>query len=465
MLTRTALRFILPCVALTASTLLSAPAFAQRTVSSLEAMITEMTKSNVNIKLARRTYIITGRQARNGRVGVEGWKAGTTTLFRVSGSNSVYDFDGATLEVENTVYQAFGRRDVHTFTILGNGNVIKNLILKNTGAKTEAPSRRAVNFVVDGQDNVIDRLTLTTTGSYPYGYGELFGKGGGSVIPHRKKSSFLLRGTRNTLKRSRINHQSFGHAVFMQAAESPTIDRVTINGEIRFTNNVLSENNTDASRVNFESTWGYRIPRDYAFSTGEAGIRAYNRGTTVINGRTLDRRTTDVTVKGCNVTKMRVGVALSQARGFKRVSDTRANSCTLGFGIDSGSLTNCRADARYGAALSTDGGGLVADLTLQNFPGSARNGGRQVAMIAGSNHNITLRDNVSNESNHVIQVGGDLRQIQNLAGNEGLTATNCTIVNYTSYPMVLDSRATGNSVRSAGSVTNNGRRNGVTRIR
>ena len=87
-----------------------------------------------------------------------------------------------------------------------------------------------------------------------------------------------------------ILQRSFGHGIFMQAAHQPTIMRCTVKGEMRSTDEVLAEKGTAAAKVDFMTTWGYKVPPGHVISLCEAGVRAYADGMTFINGKTLARK-------------------------------------------------------------------------------------------------------------------------------------------------------------------------------
>ena len=164
------------------------PGFAKPvTVNSLKDLLPYLQQDNVDLKMKPGTYTVTGAAAKAGEFGVPGFQEGTRVVFLITGSNSSYDFTGVTIKIETSVCQSLGKNQIRILQIQGNRNLVKNLTLIDVGSVDDAPTIRAVNVVMDGAYNRIEGLKLTTIGSYPYGYGELFGKGGGPVIRHRKK--------------------------------------------------------------------------------------------------------------------------------------------------------------------------------------------------------------------------------------------------------------------------------------
>ena len=291
------------------------------TVDSLQAMMPYLKQDRVEVKLAPGMYDITAKDAEVGKYGVRGFEEKTISVLLFEGSNSTYDFTGVTINVETEVYRSLGNFDVYIIQILGNNNVIKNLSLHDVGSVHDAPRFRATNVVMDGRNNRIEGFDMTVMGSFPYGYGELFGKGGGALIKHHKHSAFLIRGLENHALNCHIDHQSYGHAFFMQAADKPIIEGCTVQGRMRNTNEVLAEKGTgtEADKVNLQTVWGYPVPPNYAFSLSEGGIRAYNGGITWIDGKVIQRSTSSPKVVNCTIKNMRSGVTLSHAKGKQYV--------------------------------------------------------------------------------------------------------------------------------------------------
>jgi hypothetical protein len=277
----------------------------------------------------------------------------TNPLFLFEGSNSTFDFTGVTINIETEVMRSFGNVDFYEMQVLGNRNVISNLTLVDIGST--APFKRATSIVMDGQEDLIDGLHMTVRGSYPYDYGDIFGKGEPTIIKHHKHSALLMRGFKNHIKGCTIIHRAYGHAIFMQAADEPLIEDCYVEGEVRSTDDILEEegSGSDADKVNFESIWGYRLPPGFMIGLQEGGIRAYNAGTIYINGDTIQRAASNVTVLNCTVVNMRAGVTLAHAKGYKYVEGTTVLGCESGFAIGTGQIVNCSGDAKHGALCNS----------------------------------------------------------------------------------------------------------------
>jgi len=223
-------------------TLLSLNFYAQKqvVVKSLKDLHPYLKQSNVNVVLKPGVYTITAQHIKNGDfLDKTLIKNHANVLLLFSGNNSVYDFTDVTINIETKVLSAFTDNELYELEITGNNNVIKNLTMVDVGSVHDAPTKRATNIVMDGANNRIEGFHITTKGSFPYGYGDAFGKGGKFVIKHRKHSACLIRGESNHLKKSTFIHKSYGHCIFMQAANNPLIEDCIVIGEVRKTDDIL----------------------------------------------------------------------------------------------------------------------------------------------------------------------------------------------------------------------------------
>jgi len=385
---------------------------AQITVSSLGELVPYLDDDNVEVKLKPGVYSITAEDVAKGLYQKEvKLKNLSKVLLLFEGNNSTYDFTGVTINIDTKVLQAFGKYQVHELQIIGNNNVLKNLTMVDDGSVHDAPARRATNIVMDGKNNRIEGFHVTTKGSYPYGYGDAFGKGGKVVIPHRKHSACLIRGESNHLKDSKFIHRSYGHCIFMQAASNPLIEGCYVEGEVRKTD--------------------------------------------------------------CTIKYMRTGVTVAHATGKKYVEGCKAIACENGFSLGSGEVVNCSADCVYGPVYSTTyerDKSYNADITILPASAPYYNGSGSVAYIGGSEHEITLKggEEVVKEG-LAIKVGGDKNSIRLMNGNfphqNNFKASHFKLNNLTRYPVVLSDKSIEVEVNSEGKVIDLGTKNKVTQIK
>lgn len=450
--------------------ILSLKVNAQIAVNSLSELVPYLSQDNVQVKMAPGVYSITAADVKNGlypKSSFVGKECKVLLLFE--GNNSTYDFSGVTIKVETKVFQSYGNIRINEIQIIGNNNILKNLTLIDDGSVYDGPTKGALNICMDGKENLVEGFYVAAKGSFPYGYGDAFGKGGKNVIRHQKHSSCLLRGESNHLKNSTFIHRSYGHCLFMQAASNPVIEGCYVEGEMRSTDNMLLEKGTGspADKVDFMTVWGYQLPKGYMLSTGEAGIRAYNAGETIIDGKLYKRGTSNPTILNNTIKNMRTGVTLAHARGKKYVENCTVIGCENGFSLGSGDVINCRADCSYGPVYSStyeNDKSFNADITIIPASNTYMNGSGSVAYIGGREHNIILRGSDEGAKNGLkIQVGGEKNNIRLLHGNfpnqNDFKGSNFQLNNLTNYPIFLSKKSSDVQIKSVGTVKDLGTNN------
>lgn len=418
------------------------------TVNSPAELLPYLNQDNVHVKLTPGTYSISAGDVENGTY--------TNPVFKITASGSTYDFTGVTINFPTGLLRAFGRADVYQIQTLGNNNVLKNLTMVDVGEKTDRPEWRATNIVMDGAHNRIEGFHMTVKGSWPYGYGDCFGKGGTYVIRHFKHCGLLVRGESNHVKDVSMMHYAYGHGIYMQAANNATIEGCRVVGEVRKTDDMLAEKGTGspADEAGFKTVWdGRKLQPGFMKSLQEEGIRAYNGGETVIDGKEYKRGTSNVTVLNCTIHQMRGGVTLTHATGKKYVEGCTATGCERGYAIGSGDIVDCKGDALYGPVFGVDyksDRGIAADITVLPNAG-AFNGEGLLAKIIGRDHRITLRC-------------ADTKVAQNLPVSID-DSSNVEIHNLTPYPLQLGPNSAGTTGESRGPVKKGGTNNQVGKIK
>lgn len=444
-------------------------------VDSLPAMIEAMKQSDVKVALAPGSYNINASDVELFTSQTLPGDLSGSTLFSADGNNSEYDFRCANIEFDTALWRQFGGNEVVQLRTVGSNNAINHLTIEDIGE--ESPTGGALGVIMDGRDNVIEGLIITSRGAQPYGLGDAYGKGAGPVLSHQKHSSVLIRGLRNTFKQSTVFNYSYGHSVFMQGSEDTLIDAIYVQGELRSTADMLAANNPRftaaderAAGVDFITVWGYKLPTGYWMSLQEAGIRAYNGGQTIIDGvETESRAAHNVTVVNSVTRHTRTGVTLVHATGTKYIENTTSIGCEQGFSIGSGNIVDSYADADVGPvvtfAYSSDSG-TTADITILPTDGS-KNGWGALAFIGGKNHNITLRSDESTvKTNLEVVVSGDKHSIRHLEdalqNQDQLTLSNSEVNNLTNYPMLINELASGITGQSNGEISGNSNGNNIT---
>ncbi len=455
---------------------ISSLSFSQVTVNTLTELLPYLKQDNVEVTLAPGTYTVTAEDIQNGLFPdyTDFLDRKNYVLFLVSGNNSVYDFTDVTINVETAVFNAYtdDYDNFYEFQTTGNNNVLKNLTLVDLGSVDDFPKNGACNITMDGSYNRIEGFHITAKGSFPYGYGDSFGKGSTYTISHKKHSAFLIRGESNHAKGVTIIHRTYGHCMFMQAANNALIEDCYLEGEMRSTDDMLAEEGTGspADLIDFYTVWGYKLPPGYMKSTGEAGIRAYNAGETIIDGVEYSRGTSNVTVKNCTIKHLRTGVTLAHATGTKYVEGTTAIGCENGFSLGTGTVVDSYADCAYGPVYSTTyttDKNFDAEITVIPAEDPYYNGSGNVAYIGGSNHNITLKSAPGLVINQDLKIkfGGERNHISSLgdalANQDNFTANNIVIDNQTNFAINLSEDASYITGQSGGMVTDLGTNNNI----
>ncbi|PQV48997.1 putative secreted protein (Por secretion system target) [Jejuia pallidilutea] len=445
---------------------------AQTAINSLAELKDRLDDSNGNFVMTPGTYYFNTDNCGPGKLFDD------PRLLLFTGNNSTFDFTGVKFEIDTKIFTLYGGVDIIEFWPVGSNNTYKNLTLEDIGMTV--PTKGAGSIHLDGADNLIEGFKTTVRGSFPYGYGDTFGKGGGSVIRHNKHAGILVRGDRNHLKNCTVIMRAYGHGIFMQGSHDAIVEGCYIEGELRTVGEMLQEAGTGspADNVDFETVWGFNLKdhtSDYTFSLQEAGIRAYSTGKVFDaqgNNTGVDRQTLNTTVIDCTIIKMRVGVNTGAEGGNnKRIENCTALACEGGFWLgNNGDVINCFADASVGPILSEDihRSNATYEVTiLDNY--IPKIGDTPYFFAGGTNHNLTIHDGTTYFNLDIkIVLGGTRNANRFLAGSSGDTpplrrADNITLINNTKYPLYLED-ATGCTIYSCGPVTDNGSGNTVTNL-
>ncbi len=387
----------------------SMPAGEPFIVKSVDAMIPYLSRDNVWVQLVEGEYNIGPDdvknkgdlyqvivQTRDDPVYLE------HVLLPVKGSDSVYDFNNSTIYFDNNVANTLGY-ELWNMHIQGNNTTVKNLTIQDVGDFECIPAENSTKVVVDGQYNTLENVAANAKGSYPWGYGELFGKGTGPVIMMYKNGGILVRGYYNYIKDCSVTQQSICHTLFFQGAQYPTVENTTITGMMTTTDEVLDDKRSmyDAgsngkqraydvdyvtdfwddracpyssysdcnSYCDVGNDHNYTIPEGFTIALVEDGIRSYDNGYTRMNGvNYTDHNTSNITVKNCTVKHARGGVTLVFQSGDVVIEDCTTIGCDRGFATGAnGEITRGRSDFQYGMAYNVDyssGSGQTVDITL-----------------------------------------------------------------------------------------------------
>lgn len=310
-------------------------------------------------------------------------------MFVLRGNHNRVDASDATLEIDTTLYKKLPQGGyTRCIIIAGQGNTLSGLSIRNTGP---ADGSGGNILSVEGPDNTLENVTLSVHGSFPYGYGDLLGKGGPNLVALRKQSGIQVIGSRTLLKRCKVFSRAFGHCFYIQGGDGSRIEDCYAEGSTRTTAEMLADPSGPAFDLGFRSVYRNRdgrftITPGYTKSLSEDGFRTYgNAGS--------------VTISNCTAVNTRAGFEI----GAKDDSPTKtivencvARGCERGFLIGSHTVVRqCRGDVTHGPLLYLRGG-RDSDVELELYGDPPRSLVHTLATIAGENHRVrlTARDGI-----------------------------------------------------------------------
>ncbi|MGI9240722.1 MAG: right-handed parallel beta-helix repeat-containing protein, partial [Verrucomicrobiales bacterium] len=416
--------------------------------------------------------------------------------FHLSGSHNHFDLSGVSIRMPISTLSKQerrgrrGRRGATTFLISGDhvtvaGCKFENIYREQRGEITDFgrynqisanyPASGANEMRIQGDDIQILDCRFTVRGSSPYGYGNIYGIGGGAVVPLRKHCGIQISGDRITIDRCQVKMEAFGHAIYVQGGDQVTIRNTEVEGEVRPSNDLYQETDKGdlARKFDYKIRWpesvrGLPIPRDHMINLMEDGIRAY-------------QGTGHMTVENCKVTKARGGIKLYMAKSAT-VSDCEVRDCVIqGYSLPSrGSITRSRGNAAYGPLLYVHGDSHSSQkIDLEILPSPHGLGDHPLAAIKGRGHRIrfTSKNPAAEETLRPIIIGYPLRfdflsidfpdvpegyeeHFEKFAP-ERYRASAITLENDTTYPVVLGKLAQGNRISTRGTVRDLGTENTI----
>ena len=370
--------------------------------------------------------------------------------FIISGDNNTIDLTDVSIDFPVNLTS-----EPH-FLFLGSGNVLMNGTLQNSYPNGEVEitdyiaynqdrdnlaNGADVHMKITGDDNTVMGTTMTVRGSFPFGYGSLFGIGSTNSFGLSKRGGIQIGGKNTIIDGISLYLHAFGHGIYMQdPADNTTIRNTLVEGMVRETNEMLAEEEEDSlpSLNDYLDADGNPIPEDEMESLAEDGIRAYSGAGSVI-------------VENSTVRKMRGGVRLYLASSAMVTDSIATDNGVTNFNMPaSGSVINSSGNFTYSPLSDFRLSRSRQNIELTILPSPNAVGSHNIADIIGNNHDIVFHradGPQDTEETKVIVVSGN----------------NSAIRNETEYAMVLDVGTTGNTIVSAGKVTDNGN-NSVTYI-
>jgi hypothetical protein len=423
------------------------------TLKTLSELAEAAGRSGQTIRMQPGVYPLTDHLPLNSMAGRRARKEFQFLTF--SGSSNIFELRGVLIEVDTALRGAL-RPPIHTseFVVSGDGNVIRGLTIVNVGNGT---SPGGALLEVSGRGNTLRDCTFHVRGSNPYGYGDLFGKGGGSVISHRKHSGVLVTGDGTSVLGCRLFMRSFGHGFFVQKdAADVLFEDCLVEGSMRSTDAMLAETSGPAFDVDFRTVMRnrdgeHRVTPGYMKSLSEDGFRTYGQHE-------------NLTFRNCTARNMRGGFELRTKTGV-RLENCAAYGCERGFWISSDAVVrDCRGDAQYGPLLFLEGDNARVNVALD--PAESANKVHALATLHGTGHRVTITPAGGGERKRPLPILLGYRQP---GAGEGMSpisegaARDVTLINQTTMPIKISPRAVACKIVTCGPVLKNDGQNTVIR--
>lgn len=418
----------------------------------------------------------------------------------LSGTRSSFDFTGVTILVDTRDLRGYGRA-------FGHGDTVRVLQISGKHVTVDGLALRVENVALNGTDpwgypreytadwsttlveivgdgTLVKNSSFTTRGSYPYGFGDAFGKGGrpadangvtnAAFIDHRKHSGIRLgRGVNGvTLDNVNLHMRSFGHGIFFQEGAGGILLR-----DCSVLGDTMAESDNIIAHPVYQqwgaATYREKIPAGIRTSKHEDGIRVYTNEGHATNG--WPRYVNNVTIDNCVVERMRDGLALGDMTGDLLVTGTAAWECEQGFTPSQLAATNtftgCKGDARNGPLVFFRRSATNVTMSCELAGDTPPQGDWPIALVSGNGHHITLTRTSAPgtypETARVCLSQGwrewrhappaDIDALG--SANSAAATTNCTILNQTGQPLVFGANANNNTATSDGGVIHKGSAN------
>ena len=321
-------------------------------------------------------------------------------MLEFGGNNNKFDLQNVIIEIDTSLYAKLPQGEyTRCLFISGNNNQFKGLTIRNTGDINKGSNGNILTVFGDG--NLLEDISLFITGSFPYGYGDLFGKGGPNLLPTQKQSGIMIGGSDTILRRCKVISRAFGHCFYIQGGINTRFEDCYAEGTMRPTSEMIKETSGVAFDLNFRSVYENRdgrfmITPGYMKSLTEDGFRTYG------SGGPKNRKTEKTVFINCTAVNTRAGFEIS---GSEDQKDKTILEGVQAFGTERGFLIgpnvivrNGRGDLKYGPLLYLRGG-KDSDVELEVVGNTSDHTVHAVATIAGENHRVRF---FTNETNRVI---------------------------------------------------------------
>ncbi len=304
-------------------------------------------------------------------------------MFVFRGNGNRFDLREAIFEIDTALYRKLPQGGyTRCLIVAGSSNFITGLTVRFTGPNQGSGGN---TLSVAGTNNTLENITLHVHGSFPYGYGDLLGKGGPNLVSIQKQSGFQVLGNGSVLRRCRVFSKAFGHCFYIQVGTDILLEDCYAEGAMRSTSDMLRDTNGPAFNLGFKSVYEnrdgrYLITPGYMKSLSEDGFRTYGNA-----GR--------VTLINCTAINTRAGFEIGAPDNSPvktLLQNCVARGCERAFLLGSHTIVRqSRGDAKYGPLLYLRGG-RESDIELELAGDTSDYTVHALATIAGTNHRVRL---------------------------------------------------------------------------
>lgn len=304
-------------------------------------------------------------------------------MFVFRGNDNHLDCRDAVIEIDTALYQKLPQGGyTRCLIVAGSGNTIDGLSITNTGQNRGSGGNI---LSLAGERTTLENVTLHVHGSFPYGYGDLLGKGGPNLVRLEKQSGIQVLGSGSVLRRCRVYSRALGHCFYIQQGGDIRLEDCYAEGVMRGTDEMLRDTSGPAFELGFKSVYEnrdgrYVITPGYVKALTEDGFRTYGNA-----GR--------VTLLNCTAINTRAGFeigARDDAPQKTVVENCVARGCERAFLIGSQTIVRrSRGDISHGPLLYLRGG-RDSEIDLELVGDGPKSLVHAVATIAGENHRVHL---------------------------------------------------------------------------
>lgn len=436
-----------------------------KTISSVKELANAAASSNKSFKMEPGTYqlsdyltddVIESTQPAD----ISGRKA----MLLFSGNNNTFDLSGVTIEIDTKLLSKF-KASINEIQITGKNNTIIGLTVTDIGNHPPT-TKGARSFVITGDNNKIDGVTLNMSGSSPFGYGDLLGKGSSQVTKLQKHSGMLIEGLNDTIVNCSIYSKSFGHLFFIQGGRNVYMENCYAEAVVRSTDEMLRETSGPAFDIDFKSVYPNRnkenvITPGYAKSLSECGFRNYGSGGPDKN------KTGAITIVNCRAKNTRIGFAFTRMEEDMKLENCEAQGCEVGYSLSGVTVKSSRGDAQNGPLFNLGKNNEACDVELELMPAVSNFMVHCIGVVAGDNHKLKISKYKGElrSSELPIIIGSGRPTANNGYSPFGdAAAANVEVSNTSGMPLVFSPMSSSCVGTSNGTITNNGKSNKVSSL-